>query len=139
LDDPVSDTTKSEVDERILPFLKDHPLYEAHYVEFDENKKNVVSNFVSGSLPRRDRGDREYYCTTMLTLFKPWRSGTDLKNKVQSWDEAFTDHEFSQREHQIMNNFNLRYECLDARDDFSAKLRQGSVAHGACPELMTLI
>ena len=137
-DDPDSDTTDSEVDERILLFLKDHPLYETHYVEFDENKKNVVPNFVGGSLPRRDRGDREYYCTTMLTLFKPWRSGKDLKDEVQSWDEAFTNHEFSEREFQIMNNFNLRYECLDARDDFSAQLRQGAVADGACPKFMTL-
>jgi hypothetical protein len=88
-----SDYAKSEVDERILLFLEDHPLYQTHYVEFDENKKNVVPNFVGGSLPRRDRGDREYYCTTMLTMFKPWRSGNDLKDEVESWDEAFTDHE----------------------------------------------
>ena len=137
-DDPDSDTTNSEVDERILLYLKDHPLYQTHYVEFDENNKNVVPNFVGGSLPRRDRGDRDYYCTTMLTLFKPWRSGKDLKDEAESWDQAFTDHEFSEREVQIMNNFNLRYECLDARDDFSAQLRQGTVHNGTCPKFMTL-
>ena len=65
LDSCESDCSESEVDERILLFLEDHPLYETHYVEFDENKKKIVPNFVGGSLPREDRGDREYYCTTM--------------------------------------------------------------------------
>ena len=125
LDSCESDSSESEVDERILLFLEDHPLYETHYAEFDE-----------GSLPRQDRGDREYYCTTILTLFKPWRSGKNLKDEIQSWDEAFTDHEFTQRQLEIMNNFNLRYECLDARDDFLAQLRQGApVSGGMCLKL----
>ena len=112
-------------------------MYETHYAEFDRNKIHIVPNFVGGSLPRQDRGDREYYCTTMLTLFKPWRSGKSLKNETQSWDKAFTDHEFTQRQLEIMNNFNLRYECLDARDDFSAQLRQGVlVSHEMYPKFM---
>jgi hypothetical protein len=38
-----------------------------------------------------------------------------------------------------MNYFNLRYECLDARDDFSSQLRQGGlVPDGTCPKFMTL-
>ena len=139
LDNCESDSVESEVDERILLFLEDHPLYETHYAEFDRNKIHIVPNFVGGSLPRQDRGDREYYCTTMLTLFKPWRSGKSLKNETQSWDKAFTDHEFTQRQLEIMNNFNLRYECLDARDDFSAQLRQGVlVSHEMYPKFMTV-
>ena len=71
----------------------------------------------------------------MLTMFKPWRSGNDLKDEVESWDEAFTDHEFTQREIEIMNHFNLRYECLDARDDLSSQLRQGGVVpNGTYPK-----
>ena len=71
-------------------------------------------------------------------MFKPWRSGNDLKNEQESWDESFTNHEFTQRELEIMNNFNLRYECLDARDDFSSQLRQGAVVpDGTCPNFMT--
>jgi hypothetical protein len=73
----------------------------------------------------------------MLTLFKPWRSGNDLKSELESWDEAFTDHEFTDRQLEIMDNFNLRYECLDARDDYSAQLRQGAVLDGTCPQFMT--
>ncbi|KAJ7916589.1 hypothetical protein B0H13DRAFT_1997314 [Mycena leptocephala] len=55
----------------------------------------MVPNFVGGALPRMDQGDREYYCTTILTLFKPWRSGKDLKNDLDNWDETFLDHRFS--------------------------------------------
>ena len=139
LDSCESDSSEPEVDERILLFLEDHPLYETHYAEFDENKKNAVPKFIGGLLPRQDRGDREYYCTTMLTLFKPWRSGKNLKHDIQSWDGAFTDREFTRGQLEIMNNFNPRYECLDARDDFSARLRQGAlVPDGMCPKFMTL-
>ena len=139
LDGCESDSIESEVDERILLFLEDHPLYETHYTEFDRNKKNIIPNFVGGSLPRQDRGDREYYCTTMLTLFKPWRSGRNLKDEMQSWDGAFTNHEFTKRQLDIMNNFNLRYECLDARDDFSTQFKQGGlVSDEMCPKLMTV-
>jgi len=52
------------------PFLWNHPLYDTHQVSISK-LKNMIPNFVGGSLPRCDRGDREYYCATMLTLFKP--------------------------------------------------------------------
>jgi len=49
-------------------FLPNHPLHETHQVSISKSK-NLVPNFAGGSLPRCDRGDREYYCATMLTLF----------------------------------------------------------------------
>ena len=61
----------------------------------------------------------------MLTLFKPWRSGKDLKNDNQTWDDAFQSHTFSEYQLQIMKNFNIRYECLDARDDYRTQLKKG--------------
>ncbi|KAF8867603.1 hypothetical protein BD779DRAFT_1685577 [Infundibulicybe gibba] len=63
----------------------------------------------------------------MLALFKPWRTGAELKEKDETWDAAFTAYEFSERERELMRNFNLRYECLDARDDFHAQLRAGAL------------
>jgi hypothetical protein len=81
----------------------------------------VLPNFLPNTLPRADRGDREYYCCAMLTFFKPWRSGKDLKNKMETWDKSFMAHQFSKRQLEIMKFFNVRYECLDARDDYSAK------------------
>src|SRR3984893_11676495 len=55
-------------------FLREHPLYETHIIQYNSRKDVTVPNFVGGSLPRMDFGDREYYCITMLTLFKPLRS-----------------------------------------------------------------
>ncbi len=60
----------------------------------------------------------------MLTLFKPWQSGSDLKESVQNWHEALELHVFSRRQLGLMDNFNLRYECLDECDDFHAQMRK---------------
>ncbi len=120
-----------------MEFLRKHPLYKTHVVQFDPKKKYFVPNFVGGTLPRRDRGDREYYCMTMLSLFKPWRSGKDIKSEEYSWDETFIDHKFTEHQLKLMENFNLRYECNDARDDFSAQLKQGKHVDGAFPQWMS--
>jgi hypothetical protein len=117
-------------------FLREHLLYKTHQVQFDDRRKNIVPNFVGGSLPRCDRGDREYYCATMLTLFKPWRSGKDLKNQNYSWDETFNLYEFNDQQKQYMKNFNIRYECNDARDDYSAQLKKGNSEGGLFPQWM---
>ena len=118
-------------------FLKHHPLCKTHKVKFDKQKKNTVPNFVGGSLPRCDQGDREYYCATMLTLFKPWRSGKYLKKNDQSFDEAFNSFHFTAQQTQCMKNFNLRYECNDARDDFSAQLKKGNSSGGVFNQWMS--
>ena len=102
-----------------LAFTPEHPQYISHAVRYDSNRKSyVVPNFAGGTLPRCDQGDREYYCSTMLTLFAPWRDGKELKKDNQSWDSAFRAYSFSNQQKKLMENFNLRYECLDARDDF---------------------
>jgi hypothetical protein len=102
-------------------FQPHHPQHNTHKAHMRKEDPSIVPNFLPNTLPRSDRGDREYYCCTMLTLFKPWRSGKDLKSSEESWDEGFVTHEFTKRQMEIMKYFNLRYECLDARDDYSAK------------------
>ena len=84
-----------------------------------------VPNFIGGALPRSDCGDREYYCSTVLSFFKPWRTGKDLKSEDQNWDDAFTPHMFNTRQLEIMKYFNVQYECLDARDDYAAQMKKG--------------
>lgn len=107
------------------PFHIDHPLWETHYVRCDRsNLETTVPNFVGGALPRMDQGDREYYCCTMLTLFKPWRDPMHLKNTCASWHDEFTEHAFSDKANTLMKHFNIRYECNDARDDYSSLDRQ---------------
>ncbi|KAF8802336.1 hypothetical protein BYT27DRAFT_7020262, partial [Phlegmacium glaucopus] len=101
-----------------------HPLFETHGLKCLPSL--LVPNFVGQTLPRRDQGDREFYCTTMLTLFKPWRTGSALKLMGASWDETFVAHKFTDRQEQIIRKFNMHYECLDQRDDFMSELKKGS-------------
>jgi hypothetical protein len=108
---------------RIHTFLSDHPLYDTHGIQLHNEDSKKIPNFIGATLPRKDRGDRDYYCLTMLTLFSPWRKGSDLKTDVSvSWHEAFDQHRFSQEHIQLMENFHIKYECLDARDDYRAQL-----------------
>jgi len=132
----LEETKKEILNPNLHFFLKDHPLYETHRAQFDDRRENIVPNFVGGSLPRCDRGDREYYCATMLTLFKPWRSGQDLKNEDYSWDETFNLYQFTDEQIKYMKNFNIRYECNDARDDYSAQLKKGNSDGGLFPQWM---
>ncbi|TFY68551.1 hypothetical protein EVJ58_g955 [Rhodofomes roseus] len=100
-------------------FLPTHLQYETHMAVMQPEHCARVPNFVGGSLPRKDKGNREEYCLVMLMLFKPWRIGTDLKQSGQSWDDAFAAHQFTSCQMDIMNFFHIRYECNDSRDDFS--------------------
>jgi hypothetical protein len=60
----------------------------------------------------------------MLAFFKPWRTGKDLKSEGQIWDDAFRSYKFNTRHLEIMKYFNVRYECLDARDDYAAQMKK---------------
>ncbi|KLO04885.1 hypothetical protein SCHPADRAFT_799501, partial [Schizopora paradoxa] len=104
-------------------FTEGHPQRETHHPKMlnETEYRNRVPNFIGGILPRRDKGDFEFYATTMLTLFKPWRNGESLKSMDCTWTETFNNHVFSEKERNLMDNFNLRYECSDARDDFASQ------------------
>jgi hypothetical protein len=106
-------------------YMPSHPLYTTHATKFNPNNLKTVPNFIGPPLPRRDQGDREYYCSTMLTFFKPWRTGNDLKELNTTWDEEFNKYKFTSQQSQLMQNFNIRYECLDARDDYRAQMKKG--------------
>ena len=130
-DQKTEDTIIDDAIPKTLPgnmyrFKSKHPLYDTHVTILQKQKANAAVNFIGCNLPRCDQGDREFYCLTMLALFKPWRSGLDLKNDKISWDDAFTDYDFTKQQQQLMRNFNIKYECLDARDDFRAKMIAGS-------------
>ena len=128
------DQKKEDIDDAIpktLPknmyrYKKAHPLYDTHVTVIQKQKHNAAVNFIGWNLPRCDQGDREFYCLTMLALFKPWRSGLDLKNDKISWDDAFSGQDFTKQQQQLMRNFNIKYECLDACDDFRAQMAAGS-------------
>jgi hypothetical protein len=104
-------------------FQKKHPLYETHATFLKPVKTTSVVNFIGPILPRCDQGDRELYCLSMLALFKPWRTGLQLKMGTKSWDETFNEHEFTKRENQLIRNFNIKYECFDAH---GAQMKAGT-------------
>ncbi|KAJ6585467.1 hypothetical protein B0H19DRAFT_924974, partial [Mycena capillaripes] len=106
-------------------FMPDHPFFMSHSVICDfERISHFIPNFIGGSIPRSDKGDRAAYCMTMLTLFKPWRTPGDLKDNLSTWDQAFKEHEFTDRRKELINNFDVRYECNDARDDHYALMKK---------------
>jgi hypothetical protein len=119
--------TQKSKDKTCFQFLSGHGQRNTHVVKLIPSRSEThLLNFIGGPLPRCDQGDFEYYCSTMLTLFKPWRKSQDLKDMQQTWAEAFESHSFKPEHKKIMNNFNLRYECLDERDDYHAILKRQS-------------
>ncbi|KAH7905714.1 hypothetical protein BJ138DRAFT_1017347, partial [Hygrophoropsis aurantiaca] len=105
-------------------FTDSHPQRSTYLAKLKEDDCNIVPNFIGGALPRADHGDREYYCCTMLSLFQPWRTGLELKSEEETWDSSFEKHSFTSHQKELMTFFNLRYECLDARDDYSAQRKK---------------
>ena len=112
-------------DRTFLNFLHNHPQRSTHQVCIVAESKASIPNFVGGPLPRRDQGNREDYCMVMLMLFKPWREGKHLKPDGNTWDETFNAHIFTYRQYDIMNFFQIKYECNDARDDYCAQRKAG--------------
>ncbi|PPR07987.1 hypothetical protein CVT24_002699 [Panaeolus cyanescens] len=109
-------------------YLPEHPMVGEQLVACDPSKRRtMVPNFIGPALPRRDTGDVEEYCCTMLTFFAPWRTGLDLKSASLSWKDAFDAYPFTERQRELMDNFNLKYECYDARDDFSLSRSKTSI------------
>ncbi|PBK59986.1 hypothetical protein ARMSODRAFT_845549, partial [Armillaria solidipes] len=120
-DGPIKKRVGRKTKIRRFKFTAEHPMYETHHIALHPEETRRVPNFVGGLLPRVDKGDHEYYCLTMLMLFQPWRTGEELKSDRQcTWEKVFSDYTFSDCQHVVMENFNLRYECLDAHDDYRA-------------------
>ena len=69
-----------------LSFDSQHPLHSTHGVRPLALGFKWVPNFLGPSLPRSNKGDREFYCASMLALFAPWRTDYDLKSGDLSWD-----------------------------------------------------
>ncbi|KAJ2913327.1 hypothetical protein MD484_g7083, partial [Candolleomyces efflorescens] len=44
----------------------------------------------------------------------------------ETWEVAFDKYNFTERQKELMSNFNLRYECYDARDDYPSLFKSAS-------------
>jgi hypothetical protein len=109
---------------RTFYFTPDHPLQATHGVTMMSYAKGRIPNFAGAGIPRNDAGDMDTYSCTMLVLFAPWRSGQSLKQPDETWSEAYEQYKFSPRHRTLMKNFQIRYECMDARDDFHNQMRK---------------
>ncbi|KAF8135526.1 hypothetical protein EV363DRAFT_1396025 [Boletus edulis] len=89
-----------------------------------------VPNFIGPSLPRADKGDSEFYCATMLTLLKHWCTGYDLKSESSTWNEAFNTTSFEAKHATVIQNFKVKYECMDPWDDFFFQRRDSARTMG---------
>ncbi|KAF8229949.1 hypothetical protein L208DRAFT_1036075, partial [Tricholoma matsutake] len=107
-------------------FFSGHPLADSHGTHCHSPLKAWVPNFVGATLPCFDQGNHEFYCCTMLTFFKHWRSGLDLKGRNESWDDTFAVYPFSPRQLEVMKYMNIWYKCIDAQDDFHAQMKRGA-------------
>jgi hypothetical protein len=116
---------KSSKVENRLTFLEGHPQQHSHHLSLINCGAEKTPNFTGGMLPRRDQGNRERYCMTMLMFFKPWRTGMSLKEKNETWDEDFVRYTFTPRALELMDYFDSLYQCRDARDDLSRKRKGG--------------
>lgn len=85
----------------------------------------LVLNFMC-LLPRSNSENCNEYIRVMLMLFKPWRHACDLKDEDESWEDTFARHPFTERELDLMKNFNLRWECIDGRDSFRDNMKRGN-------------
>ncbi|TRM61646.1 hypothetical protein BD626DRAFT_354531, partial [Schizophyllum amplum] len=105
-------------------FLKGHSMASTHCMKLSPANAKLLLNFMR-TLPRGDVPDRDEYIMVMLMLFKPWRTGSDLKSEEETWEDAFASHPFTAEERLLMLFFNLKWECLDGRDDFRMQLLAG--------------
>ncbi|KAA1479894.1 hypothetical protein DENSPDRAFT_789658 [Dentipellis sp. KUC8613] len=120
-EDTDDDTSREQRKLKKRPkFLQEHPQHETHSIRVCPEHKAKIPNLI-GQLPRPDKGNKEDYCLTMLTLFKPWRSGFDLKTEGQSWEDSFQTYSFSERQQEIMKFANIPHECYDAHHDYKAQ------------------
>lgn len=100
------------------PFLSGHPQASSHI-----NVKRatpVIPMLLGPPIPRRDREDtKERYCRSILTLFSPWRSISDLCNPDETWEQAFEVRRstITTESQKIIDNIQLLQDCKNDRDE----------------------
>ncbi|KAF5325769.1 hypothetical protein D9611_000667 [Ephemerocybe angulata] len=73
-------------------FLEDHPQHHSQATAM--RSKYVIPVLLGPRLPlcKTGGGDNEQWSRYVLVLFKPWRTPECLKQKSQSWDEAYASY-----------------------------------------------
>jgi hypothetical protein len=103
-----------------LNFLANHPEHISHTLKIRTPVKRFVPVPIGPSIPRRDHEPvRERYCRLMLIFFKPWRHAGDLRNRNETWSNAFETfiRMCPSKTTKIIENMQILHECKDSRDD----------------------
>ncbi len=83
-------------------------------------------------IPRPDREpeEREAWARTMLILFVPWRTPSDLRGSDESWLDAFErrKNDIPKSLLRVMENMSVLSECRDARDTYRNLRRSEALA-----------
>ena len=115
----------------IFHFKDTHLEFQSHMLSVCNRLSRFIPVPIGPSLPRNDR-EKMYprYCRLMLILFKPWVHASDLRDKGQTWPDAFLQYNkiCPDRFKSVMKNIQILHECCDSRyDHFSnRKLKQRS-------------
>jgi hypothetical protein len=106
-------------------FNAGHPQHLSH---INIKRTNPVVPVLIGPLiPRSDREDtRETYCRSILTLFHPWRSVTDLCELNQTWKQAYETRQsrITPLSMKIIENIQQLQECKKDRDEHLQQIIQ---------------
>lgn len=100
------------------PFLSGHPQASSHI-----NVKRVtpiIPVLLGPPIPRRDREDtKERYSRSILALFTPWRSISDLCDPDETWEQALEirQSKITTESQKIIDNIQLLQECKNDRDE----------------------
>ncbi|TFK61191.1 hypothetical protein BDN72DRAFT_726664, partial [Pluteus cervinus] len=115
--------TWQDLDPGLYPFLSEHPLSNKSALRMSSKKQYNIPNFIGGMLPQNVENNESEYHLTMLVLFRPWRTGWQLKARSEEWMESFNNYTFHPRHTEVMKFINVRHECKDAADDYYAQMK----------------
>ncbi|KAH6894768.1 hypothetical protein BKA70DRAFT_1532489, partial [Coprinopsis sp. MPI-PUGE-AT-0042] len=115
---------KGELPRNVYAFTDTHPLADTHALRINPgNVETIVPDFVGDRIPRCTSDSDGEYSAMVLSIFVPWTVGTDLRSADETWAHALSRRTLPSRLASVVKNLNLKYECLDARDDYRAQLK----------------
>lgn len=70
-------------------YLSAHPRHDTHIRVVRPEGHNTLPNFIGPRFPHGANPDQaDMFAASVLTLLKPWRTLTDLKDSEQTWKDA---------------------------------------------------
>jgi hypothetical protein len=121
--------------DRLLCFTPDHPLFKTHGISMLSSNAKRIPNFLKHP-PSQSSSDAEYFYLSMLTIFMHWRDGSDICSSGSTLSETYHSHHFTDRQRQLIKNFNVRNECLRSADDFFVQRKQAPLSSDDIPAVL---